>query len=716
MAKATPNINNFNAGELSPKVDARTDIEKYYSGCKTMQNMFPLVEGGGQKMPGTVFAAETKDSSKESRLIPFQFSDQEAYVLEFGNLYVRFYRDDGQLQIAYVAWNTATAYALGDLVTEGGNHYRCLEAHTSGTFATDLSDGLWEATGGATDLAYEVPTPYLEADLFGLKTIQSADVMWIFHPSYPTKELARFGDTDWTLTNHISHIGAEMDITDITQADPAVVTCTTVPAPVALDGVDGLEDGDIVYLADIVGMVELNDQFFTVANVVAGAGGTFELVGIDSQTFTAYSSAGTAQETYYGTEDNRPSCGTFFEQRLCMAGSNNKPQTIVFSASADFDTFDFGVDDADAIEYTIGSDRVDRIRWLVGKKFVLVGTTGGAWKIGGTNVNDPITATNVVASKEISSGVKNIDSVSVDNTVFWTSRSGTTVRKFEFSISSDSFIAPDMTRIAKHIAFGDTRALTGIVDMAFQGDPVPLLWCVREDGQLLGMTYESQENIFGWFRLVTDGLYESVAVIDEDAQEDQIWVIVNRTIEGSTVRYVEYFTDFELYNDIDNSFFVHSGKSYEGSGIQVLTGLEHLEGEEVAILMDGVALASETVSGGQVTADVAGDKAAVGLPYTPVIEPMKPSVNTNQGISRGKKQRINALTIILYQSYGVKYGESLSNLFSINLGASSNLFTGDALGEFAGDWDDKATMFITQEGPLPMTLLGIVPEFNVENK
>ena len=120
MAKATPLIVSFNGGEVSPKIDARSDITKYQSSCKTLENFIPLVEGGATRMPGSYFVIETKNSTKESRLIPFHFSTVQAYVLEFGNLYIRFYKDEGQIVLAYSAWATGQAYTIGLLRTDGG--------------------------------------------------------------------------------------------------------------------------------------------------------------------------------------------------------------------------------------------------------------------------------------------------------------------------------------------------------------------------------------------------------------------------------------------------------------------------------------------------------------------------------------------------------------------------------------------------------------------
>jgi hypothetical protein len=198
----TPVINSFNAGELSPYLYARNDLKKYNSGCLTLENFQALPYGGAVRRPAIQYIAEAKNE-ENVRLIEFEFSSEQTYVLEFGDLYVRFYKDGAQLVGAYSAWNATDVQVVGDLTIDTGSYYRCLIPHTAGaidgTFATDLAAGYWVVTAGATDLAYEVPTPYLTSEVQALRVVQSADVMWICHTNHPVSKLSRFGDVTWTL-------------------------------------------------------------------------------------------------------------------------------------------------------------------------------------------------------------------------------------------------------------------------------------------------------------------------------------------------------------------------------------------------------------------------------------------------------------------------------------------------------------------------------------
>lgn len=558
MPKASPLINIFNGGEISPKLDTRSDLQKYSNGCLIMENMIPLVEGGAQSRPGTYYVCSTKTSSTASRLIAFQFSTVQAYQLEFGDYYIRFYKDQGQIVVAYAAWLTGQAYALGTLRTEAGSYYRCIVAHTSGVFANDLAAGYWEVTGGATDLAYEIPSPYAAADLFELKFCQSADVLWIVHPSYPPKTLTRTAHTTWVLDDYQGKILAAMTITGITNANPAVVTCADVSVY--------LTAGQVVYIEGVTTMVEVNDLFFEVAAVTTGAGGHFQLVGIDSTTYGVYGGTGTAQWCAFGSADKCPSCVAFFEQRLWFGATNDDPSTIWGSASGDYyDHEQDASDDSKAIQYKIVSDRADRIRWMIGETSLILGTTGSLWKISSSGIDEAITQTNVKATRQTGTPCKDMDAELLQDAVVYLQKGGTTLRAAGYSFDRDKYVSADLTRIAKHVTKGTSAATSGVDDMDYQAEPFSILWCVRADGQLLGMTYEPEEKIYGWFRFITDGEFESVSVLSQEGVEDEVWVIVKRTIGSTDYRYIEYFTSHEIYGSLSNAFCMDSGLQWDGT-------------------------------------------------------------------------------------------------------------------------------------------------------
>lgn len=187
----------FSGGEYSPSLYSRVDLQRYSTGAKTLRNFFVHPHGGVSNRCGTYYEAKEKTTGKKIRLIPFEFSTVQTYVLEFGEYYCRFfYRGGGQVVVASApAWVTTTGYVPGNYVTHSAVIYYCLVAHTAGTFATDLAANKWIA-----QTILEVPTPYAEADLAELNYTQSADVLFLMHPDFQTRQLNRLGAVTWTMT------------------------------------------------------------------------------------------------------------------------------------------------------------------------------------------------------------------------------------------------------------------------------------------------------------------------------------------------------------------------------------------------------------------------------------------------------------------------------------------------------------------------------------
>jgi len=518
VAKTDPLLNSFNAGEVSGKLDSRSDLEKYRSACRVMENFIPMVEGGAMSRPGTYFVAEIKDSSKKARLFPFQFNTEQAYIVLAEEGYFRFFKDEAQI------------------VT-------------------------------APDTPYELANPYSEDEIPDLKITQSADILYLAHRSHNIRKLSRTDHTSWTLTNFVSKIDVDMTITGATKANPCVISATLG------SGGTNPTAGDIVYISGVEGMTELNDRFFTVGTVTTGPL-TFQLSGVDSTGYTTYTGAGTAVRTQFGDTGNNPGAIGFFEQRFMAGGTDNDPLDVFGSASADFENFTQDAeDDSAAIQYSLLSDKVDAVNWLVGEEYLMIGTASGVWRLGASSASQPLTATNVVAKRQIANGVKDMDAEMVNDAILYVQRGGTTVRKAQWVWEQDKYTALDTTRIAKHITKGASADETGITDMDYQSEPMSILWSVRADGQLLGMVYEPAENIYPWFRVTTDGEFESVAVITGEDEEDQVWVIVKREIEGETKRYVEYFKPHELFNVYEDAFFVDSGLTWEGDAAVEVTAI-----------------------------------------------------------------------------------------------------------------------------------------------
>ena len=648
MARVAVQLTNFTGGELSPRLDGRNDLAKYASGCSTLENLIVYPHGSAARRPGTNFVAAVKDSTKKTRLIPFEFSTTQTYMLEFGNQYIRFYKDNGQI----------------------------------------LSSGS----------AYEISTPYLEAELFDLKFAQSADVMYICHPNHEVEKLSRTGHTSWSLT--------DVDFTKGPFLDPNTTATTLTPSNAATgsrtitaSAVTGINGGSGFLATDVGRQIHFNDGY----GIITGRTNTTE---ITVNVTIAFANANAITNWYLGAFSDttgHPSCVTFFEQRLVFAATLNNPQTVYFSKSGDYENMDANlggtIADDDAIIYTIASNQVNAIRFMTATRTLIIGTAGGEFAVSGGGTDNAITPTNILIKKQSNHGAANVDAIAVGNATLFLQRARRKIRELAYNFDVDGYVAPDMTILAEHITEG------GLTQVAYQQEPNQIIYATREDGELVGLTYQREQQVTAWHRHIFGGRFgiatltvsdyaniangtkltltksdgttvdfnsttgtagtnefktetnnnttatnlktainahanftatvssavvtvtetaheatgyltiksfdstrltatsegkavvDSVAVIPTDDTEYQTWIIVKRTIDGTTKRYVEYLNELDFDETDNTSFnFLDSALSYSGSAATTISGLSHLEGQVVAILADGATHPNKTVN------------------------------------------------------------------------------------------------------------------------
>ena len=276
-----------------------------------------------------------------------------------------------------------------------------------------------------------------------------------------------------------------------------------------------------------------------------------------------------------------------------------------------------------------------------------------------------------------------------------------------------------MTILAEHISE------SGVNEMSYQQEPNQIIWGVREDGQLIGLTYHREQQVVAWHRHIFGGAFstgtavcETIATIPTNDKEYQTWVIVKRTIDGVTRRYVEYLNQFDFDEDDDTSFnFLDSQLSYDGSATTTISNLDHLEGQVVSVLANGSAHPDRTVTNGSITLARSSTKVKVGLPYTSILQTMRIDAGSQNGTSQAKTKRIYNITVRLYESLGVEVGPDLNNMESIPFRSSAQLmntpipvFTGDKEVEFRGNYETDGYIYVRQTQPLPLTVLSLYPE------
>jgi hypothetical protein len=668
MARVAVQLTNFTGGELSPRLDGRNDLTKYASGCKTLENMIVYPHGSAARRPGTQFVAEVKDSTKKTRLIPFEFSTTQTYMLEFGNQYIRFYKDNG-------------------VILSGGS-------------------------------PYEIVSPYLEAELFEIKFAQSADVMYICHPNHAVRKLSRTGHTAWTLT--------EVNFTNGPYLDNNITTTTftisahTVGAGRTLtaSAITGINSDTGFQTTDVGRLVQFRNGY---GKITARTSTTVVTIEILKDMGSTSSSTDWSLGAFSNTTGHA-TCVTFFEQRLVFAGTKSQPQTLFFSKSGDYENMDENrggtVADDDAIIYTIASNQVNAIRFMTATRTLIVGTAGGEFAVSGGGTDVAVTPTNILIKKQSNHGAANLDAIAVGNVTLFLQRAKRKIRELAYNFDVDGYLAPDMTILAEHISE------SGITQMAYQQEPNQIIWCVRTDGQLIALTYQREQQVVAWHRHIFGGSFstgdavcESVAALPTDDNEYQIWVIIKRTINSVTKRYVEYLHTFD-FDETDNTDFnfLDSQLSYSGSPVTSISGLSHLEGQTVAILADGATHPRKTVTSGSISLERSASKVKVGLPYTSLLQTMRLDAGSQDGTSQGKTKRIFDITLRIYESIGIEVGPDLNNMERIPFRSSATLmnqaipvFTGDKEIEFRGNYETDGYVYVRQDQPLPLTILSLYP-------
>jgi Ubiquitin-activating enzyme E1 FCCH domain len=741
-------------------------------------------------------------------------------------------------------WITAPTVPPGRFVAVGFTPSflaQAVQANTQNQFPVlytgDFNSNYWTGYNATAQLPIELVTPYLEADLFALDcSTQSADVLWVFHPDYPPAVIERLGANSWAyslslpgqqpgepsyrgtldvVTTGYSALGQNISL--ISQSDP----CTVVLASPSSS--QPFQVGNRIYINEGSGLVELNEGEFIVASIiyktadisVTDASGTQSNVSatgwfmtltdpdtgvtIDSTSYLQYAGGGFAVQVVpmFAVAGDYPACGTLYQQRLCVGGSDNNPTQMNGSVEDDYPDFITDPNEDDyAIQFTLVSNQVNQLLNMIGTpNALLIGTSGGVWVMAGSN-GSSLSQTNVNASTQSSQGVSRLQPQLVNGSAIFVTRSTRVVTFLVFNFTTNAWDNYDLTRLNRNITLGPSQAQSGIAQTAFQMEPYPIFWAVRNDGQLIGLVFNTQDQVYAWFRvnmIPEGGLIESCAVISGANQEDQLVVVVNRTINGVSTRYVEYFMPQEIFFQLSNAFFVHCGLQLQGlgpiaitginnnnpptvnapnhgfsNGMQVqitgvegmtqinqspsqaytvaeattnnfqlagmdttlfgtytgggsvsqvfnqVSGMSYLLGNTVVAVGDGALILVPTV----VTSDVVtfpyyANLITIGIPYQTTIQPTNPVLSSQGATTRGMPQKLNRVTLSLYEAMSGMYGTDPQHMYDLDYGPGTKaqtpqMSTKEITVDMDADWTEEDTFFVTQNVPLPFTLRGIV--------
>lgn len=424
---------------------------------------------------------------------------------------------------------------------------------------------------------------------------------------------------------------------------------------------------------------------------------------------------------------NYPSTVVIHEQRLIFSATPLQPQHVWMSESGDYvsfspTNFDSQVVDSNAVTFEIGSNEVNEIVWMMPGPTLLIGTIGGEWQVRASTINEAITPTNVQIVPQTTYGSKKgIAPLKVGPATLFVQRDGRTLREMTYNFEMDSFLAKDLSIASEHLL----RQAGGAVEGAFQSVPNQIYWLTTNDGCLVAMTYEKDQDVIGWHKHVlggTDSFVESACVIPHETEnQDELYVAVRRTVNNQTRRYIEVF-QLEMLPEVGETdpvdlVYCDSTVEYDGASTTTITGLSHLEGEVVAINADGAVHPTKTVSGGIVTLNYAVTKAKVGLPYASQFRPLPIEAGAAPGnTAQGKTKKVVAVHVRLFASLGFEYGIELDKMTKHSfrrlddyMDQAPQLKSGDFEIKFNHGYDREGQYWLCQTDPYPLNILAVYP-------
>lgn len=768
MAKVDVIKTSFTGGVFGPNLLGRTDVAQYENACKLAENFLVRPYGPMISTPGTRYVSECKYSAlgtnSDVRLLSFVFNQSDAYIIEMGNKYFRFYTDRGVV-----------------------------------------------VTSGTTP--YEIAHVYTESTIREVQYAQLNDIVWLAHKDYPPQILTRVASNQWTCADYAFLGGPFLDdnTSEITMTASATagssitITLSATSSTLSFVNSSSTTRGHIGTYWKIGGIVTTATTALQgYVEITAYSSATVAIADVKS---TLSSGAATTSFAEGAWSDVRgwPASVCFHEGRLYWARTDTEPEGVWGSHSFIYDEYSLDEqEDDEGINIKLSSNQSNEIQWLASGNSLLAGTFGGAFVING-GADSGITPTNITAKQEVNFGSEPIQPKRIASYFYYVQRFRKKLRELFYLWENDAFKATDKTILSPEIT-GD-----GIIDIAYQEVPDTILWCVTTDGTIATMTREVDQEVQGWTIQNTDGRYEAIAAMPSQSYKmDEIWVVVKRVINGVTRRYIEYFEDIHLPDRQDKMVYLHSSLEFDaysltnasnsnctisltatsgstvvltcsanyftasdeglrirgidssgstigefyitsyssakavtgsvrytfssstiapgywGKSVDAISGMNHLSGSTVKVLADGgLDKPDKIVTAGTVNLAYNYFVVQCGLPYTQKLQLLPFEAGSERGTAQGKIQRINQVMFKLNKSYrGFSVGgtEALAERVSFRdpttvLGTPEALYTGILENvNFRDDYRYGSTIWITNDEPFPIELLSIMAMLDTQDK
>ena len=674
--------NSFSKGVLSPSLQGRIDLNQYSLGLKKLENGIVLQEGCVINRAGLEYIGSVKYPNKKVRLFPFVFNQDENYILEFGDKYIRFINKGG--------------YILDD-----------------------------------ENQIYEIETPYLEKDLFSIDYVQQADVITFVHKDYKPRELSRLAHNNWSL----SEIAFEASIKppeNLKAVYTGSTSSNTTTYEYVICSVDK-ETNEESSRSEVVEVLGHLEAYWTTAeyidltwdevdgaleyNIYRAVNGIFGYVGTTSNTTFRDNNiepdlSSCAPIFTNPFEEENPSCVCYFQQRKIFASSQNSPQTFWATQSGSNKNFNISrpLNATDSITMSIYDNVANVIQHLIPFDDLIVMTTNAEWVVNGS---DGVFCANPspVSNMQSCYGSSKIKPVISGSMVLFVQSGGNIVRDLGYSYLSDSYDGEELTLLCNHLFEGKQ-----IIDMAYSKEPYRILWCVMDDGTINALTYNPKQKISAWHTHKTKGKFESVSVVREN-NEDIAYFVVKRTINNQDVRYIERFKS-RVINSLENAFFLDSALSVKfDEAVDTINGLEHLANEKVNALLDyGVVENLSIDSLGTLKLPYKAKNIIVGLPYEFILE----TLNLEAQGTLGVEKLINKVEVKIYNSREDFFIQNDDKTISQNprsvdsINNPKNVFSKSV--EFCplSNPSKEENVVLVQKYPLPLCILDISTTISIQ--
>lgn len=821
----------FNAGEISPWLDPRIDMEKYRMACRTLQNMRGTIYGGAVRRSGTEYKGETLSSTSQSRLVAFSVNSTTQYIVEFSNLKLRvwetvnwtivadnitspfleseinsmqFVQQNDVMFIAHPSrppmalarysntsfllttldqswpvlldenftdttisavadtaltdasipiYSSLTAYVVGNSVKISGRYFSCIKDTTSAwvSVTAPLTGSSWTTywkesslislaagwIGIGSMVTLTSSSAIFDASHVGTKWVVTqrrdalvnklklkgsegdlSDPLYVLGEWSVLVRATSSGEGDWSLYLIVeksddlikweTHVPVKAGQGDVQQllTGTADEPCFLRLKLISRSGT--LPNGFVAELEvsnpDHQGIVQI--ESVSVSGLTARAVVIVPMLNGDATTRW--------QAPAWNTVNGYPRAITLHNGRLWFGGTTAKPTTIWASTVDSYGDFRIGAEADRALSYTLQSDEASAVEWLVSQELLIIGSSSGEW-VFGQKLGEDVAK----IRRNTSFGSAAIQARAINDALVFVQRSKRKLREYAYAADKDGYNAVDLNMLAEHL--GDA----GFKQMAIQRNPEAVVWVVTERGDLLALTYERGQSVAGWSRHVTDGSFESVAVVLGSGEDDQVWVTVKRAINGATKRYVERFQPDTLRKLKDGNhseaIYLDSAKQVTPAG-KVCAGLSHLEGKTVSILADGMVHRDLVVSGGSLSLDVASASAIIGLPFESILEPtyletMDPNSNSKLG-----KKRLTRAILEFWKTIGGELSTDSGttwNPLQIRgegsfLDQESTPFSGLVEEYVEANSDRQVTVAIRQKQPLPLNVMSMGLRYRLE--